>query len=322
MIPPSPGGRPVVGRLAPSPTGGLHVGHARTFLIAWLSARERGGKVVLRLEDIDSGRVRPEALDGIVEDLGWLGLDWDEGPIRQSGRRSFYEEALGQLRRRELVYPCTCTRAEILSAASAPHAGEEGPVYPGTCAGRVAADAIALTEQGRPFAWRFRVPTGEVRWADAIRGECAIDPARHGGDFVVGRSSGEPAYQLAVVVDDAAMGITQVVRGDDLLTSTPRQILLFRALELPAPEFAHVPLTIDLDGKRLAKRDGSIKLATLREGGIDPRALVGWLAMSCGWSGQIEPSSPQDWIGKFGWDSIPREPFRASPDRVPPPAPR
>lgn len=312
----------IAGRLAPSPTGGLHVGHARTFLIAWLAARSAGGRIVLRLEDIDSGRVRPEALTGIVEDLEWLGFDWDEGPIRQSERLSLYEEALGRLKQSELVYPCTCTRAEILAAASAPHAGEEGPVYPGTCAGRTSADALALAEQGRTFAWRFRVPSGEIRWDDALRGACAIDPAQHGGDFVVGRSGGEPAYQLAVVVDDAAMGITQVVRGDDLLTSTPRQILLFRALGSPAPTFAHIPLTIGPDGRRLAKRDGSIKLASLRAEGIDPRSLIGWLAMSCGWSDRVEPSSPHDWVGRFRWGAISRDPFTASLDRVPRPDPR
>jgi glutamyl-tRNA synthetase len=294
---------PVVGRLAPSPTGGLHVGHARTFLIAWLAARASGGRVVLRVEDIDASRVRTGATEAALTDLHWLGLDWDAGPYIQSERLGSYRETLERLREREIVYPCTCTRAEIARAASAPHAEDEGPTYPGTCSGRSASDADRLG--GLPFAWRFRVSPGTVGWDDLLRGPLVLDPSRIGGDFLIARSPFIPSYQLAVVVDDLAMGINQVIRGDDLIPSTPRQILLARALGGKPPAYGHVPLVVGPDGKRLAKRDGSIKLGMLREEGIDPRRLVGWIARSCGWSEAIEPSRPRDWIGRFDSATIP-----------------
>jgi len=313
--------RPGSGRLAPSPTGGLHVGHARTFLLAWLAARRSGGPVVLRVEDLDASRVRPEAVASALVDLRWLGLDWDEGPdvggprgpYVQSERRAAYDEALDRLKADELVYPCTCTRADIERAAAAPHAEDEGPTYPGTCAGRRAADAQALGD--RPFAWRFRVPAGPVGWDDRILGRREIDPSQTGGDFLVGRNGHGPAYQLAVVVDDALMGVDDVLRGDDLIPSTPRQILLYRALGWTPPRFGHVPLVVGPDGRRLAKRDGSIKLATLREQGVDPRRLVGMLAASFGWSDRVVPSSPGGWIDAFDLSTIPRDPWVADPGR-------
>ncbi len=316
--------RPPTGRLAPSPTGGLHLGHARTFLVAWLSARSRGGRVIYRVEDLDATRARSEAADGARDDLRWLGLDWDEGPdvggpsgpYVQSGRIDRYAAALDRLKAAGLVYPCTCTRADIARAASAPHAEDEGPTYPGTCAHRSALDAAGL--QGRPFAWRFRVPMGPVAWHDLIRGPIALDPARLGGDFVVARAGVGPAYQLAVVHDDAAMGVTEVIRGDDLVPSTPRQVLLYRALGHEPPGFGHLPLAVEPGGKRLAKRDGSLKLATLRAAGVDPRRLVGLLARSCGWSDRVEPSSPADWLGRFTLGSIPRDPWVADPDGTSP----
>ena len=283
-----------VGRLAPSPTGGLHLGHARTFLVAWLMARSHQGEVVLRIEDIDAGRVRPGAAEVMIDDLRWLGLDWDRGPIYQSERLDIYDFALDRLKAADLVYPCTCTRADIRRAASAPHAGDEGPTYPGTCAGRSADDAYSLMREGRPFAWRFRVSTGEVAWDDLFLGPSRLDPSRVGGDFVVGRSTGEPAYQLAVVVDDADMGVTQVVRGDDLVPSTPRQILLHRALGHEPPQFGHVGLAVGPDGHRLAKRDGSLRLATLRGAGVAPEVLVGRIAASLGGDGR--GSRPWDWV--------------------------
>jgi glutamyl-tRNA synthetase len=217
-----------------------------------------------------------------------------------------YREALERLKQNDLVYPCTCTRAEIARAASAPHAEDEGPTYPGTCSNRTAADGLG----DRPFAWRFRVERSAVAWDDLFKGPMAIDPARLGGDFLVGRSPFAPSYQLAVVVDDLAMGITQVIRGDDLVPSTPRQILLSRALEGTPPTYGHVPLVVETDGRRLAKRDGSIKLATLREQGVDPRRLMGWIARSCGWSDRIEPSNSHQWIARFDPSTIPAEPCR------------
>ncbi len=281
------------GRLAPSPTGAQHVGNARTYLIAWLAARSAGGRIVLRMEDIDSPRVKDGAAAQALDDLRWLGLDWDEGPIVQTQRLPLYEAALQSLQAREFVYPCTCTRSDVERAASAPHAEHEGTAYPGTCATRRATDAAALD---RPFAWRFRAG----READ--------------GDFVVWKSAGMPAYQLAVVVDDADQGITEVVRGDDLVPSTPRQLLLYDALEWTPPTFAHVPLVVGVDGKRLAKRHGDTRLATLREAGVRPEALIGLLAWSCGWAERGEAVAAKDLVARFRWQSIPTAPLVLSAD--------
>jgi glutamyl-tRNA synthetase len=311
-----------VGRLAPSPTGGLHLGHARTFLIAWLAARRGGGRVVLRIEDLDAARVRAEAAAGALVDLRWLGLDWDEGPdvggpsapYVQSKRPAAYEAALEHLKQTETVYPCTCTRADIARAATAPHSEDEGPAYPGTCAGRTVADARGLGD--RPFAWRFRVPPGPIAWRDLFLGDVRIEPAQAGGDFLVARAPFAASYQLAVVHDDATMGVTQVVRGVDLVPSTPRQILLYRRMGWREPVFGHVPLAVTPAGRRLAKRDGSIKLAALRAAGVDPRRLVGWLARSCGWADDDWPAAPRDLIPRFDPDSVPRGPWVVTPEAV------
>jgi len=307
--------RPTVGRLAPSPTGGLHLGHARTFLIAWLAARHAGGRVILRIEDLDASRVRAEARRTALDDLRWLGLDWDEGPdvggpsapYVQSERSSLYDEILDRLKASESIYPCTCTRADIERASSAPHAEDEGPTYSGTCAGRGAASAITLGD--RPFAWRFRVPAGPIGWDDLFLGRVELDPSHAGGDFVVARHTAGHSYQLAVVADDAAMGVSQVIRGADLVSSTPRQILLYRRLGRPEPRFGHVPLAVMPDGRRLAKRDGSLKLTVLRDAGVDPRALVGALIHSCGWSRQIIPMAPRDAIDRFDASVLPAHPW-------------
>jgi glutamyl-tRNA synthetase len=292
----------IVGRLAPSPTGGLHLGHARTFLIAWLTARRSAGQIILRIEDLDSSRVRADALSTALSDLRWLGLDWDEGPevggpsapYVQSQRSALYDQALEKLKASESVYPCTCTRADVERAASAPHAADEGPTYPGTCAHRLAADALTL--ENRSFAWRFRVPPGPVAWDDLFLGRVELDPSRLGGDFIVARQGAGYSYQLAVVADDDAMGVNQVIRGADLVPSTPRQILLFRRLGRPLPTFGHVPLALDAAGRRLAKRDGSLKLSALHAAGVDPRRLVGSLIHSCGWSESIVPMTPREAI--------------------------
>ena len=303
----------VVGRLAPSPTGGLHVGHARTFLIAWLAARSAGGRVILRIEDIDRSRVRPGAIQGMIADLLWMGLDWDEGPdvggphapYLQSERMAHYAAALDILKKLWCLYPCTCTRADVARAASAPHAPEQGPGYHEPCSRRRAADAAELGD--RTFTWRCEAPgSADFRWQDLVRGWTS-GHAEEGGDFVVSRSSGEPSYQLAVVVDDATMGITQVVRGDDLVPSTPKQLLLYRVLGQKPPEFGHVPLVLGPDGQRLAKRDGSIKLATLRERGVDPRVLVGRIARSFGQGPGLR--SPRSLVEGFSLGSIPPEPW-------------
>jgi glutamyl-tRNA synthetase len=305
-------GARAVGRLAPSPTGAQHIGNARTYLIAWLSIRSRGGKIVLRVEDIDSPRVKPGAATQLCEDLLWLGLDWDEGPIVQTERISLYEDALRCLQEQELVYPCTCTRSDVERAASAPHLDHEGPAYPGTCAGNMVADAAHLKDQR--FAWRFRVKRRSPQFIDGFRGQTHIHLGQSSGDFVVWKSAGTPAYQLAVVVDDAALGITEVVRGDDLIRSTPRQLLLYEALGLQPPEFVHVPLVVGPDGRRLAKRHGDTRLVSLRHAGVTPEALIGLLAWSCGWMSEIKPIAARDLIGLYCLNAIPSGPFVLRPE--------
>jgi len=294
----------IAGRLAPSPTGAQHVGNARTYLLAWLSARSQGGRLVLRIEDIDSPRIKPGAQAQALDDLRWLGLDWD-GEIRvQSHDLAPYSQAMEQLRAQDRVYACTCSRADIERAASAPHLDHEGPVYPSTCAHRRAAEVPS-----EPHSWRFRLSATTPAFDDGVLGHVALDLHTLGGDFVVWKSAGTPAYQLAVVVDDADMGITEVVRGDDLLPSTPRQLLLYRALGLTSPAFAHVPLVVGEDGRRLAKRHGDTRLAALREAGVKPEALMGLLAWSCGWIPKPETIAARELLPLFRLAAIPHQPF-------------
>lgn len=296
----------VVGRLAPSPTGGQHLGNARTYLIAWLSARTQGGKVVLRLEDLDAPRVKPGAVQQALDDLRWLGIDWDVGPIFQTDRLDRYQAAFERLKAAELVYPCTCSRADVARAASAPHAEHEGLIYPGTCASRCVADAAKIPGQ---FAWRVRTAGARMPFIDRFRGLIDLSLRDLGGDFVVWRVGGPPAYQLAVVVDDAEQGVTEVIRGDDLIPSTPRQLLLYQLLGLNPPTFSHVPLVVDATGRRLAKRDHAICLTTMREAGETPDRLLGTLAWSCGWLEKPEPIGARELLPLFRWETIPRQPF-------------
>ncbi len=263
---------PYRGRLAPSPTGYLHAGHALTFWRAQERARARGGTLILRVEDLDRDRCRPEFREAIFDDLGWFGLRWDEGPYLQSERRHFYLEAWAKLRDRGLIYPCRCSRRDVLSAAGAPHAEDEEPIYPGTC--RPASLTIPAVADPAGATWRFRVPPGEeLQFVDRFAGPQCATAGSEFGDFVVWRKDDVPAYQLAVVVDDAAMGITEVVRGADLLRSTFRQLLLYRALELSVPEFCHLPLVTDSLGKRLAKRHDALSLRALRVEGLTPEDI-------------------------------------------------
>lgn len=307
-----------VGRLAPSPTGAQHIGNARTYLLAWLSMRTQGGRVVLRMEDIDSPRIKAGADRQAIDDLRWLGLDWDEGPdiggphapYVQTERIALYNEALAQLRAAEMIYPCTCTRSDVAAAASAPHVGQEGPIYPGTCAHRRAADAEALT---RPYCWRFRASDRERRIIDRVAGEQRRNVARELGDFVVAKVDGTPAYQLAVVIDDHAMGITEVVRGDDLLPSAFRQLELYDFFGYAPPQFAHVPLVVGEDGRRLAKRHGDTRLALLRERGIGPERLLGLLAQSCGLRPTATPVTARELWDDFDFARLPRAPYVFTP---------
>jgi glutamyl-tRNA synthetase len=307
----APHAQQVVGRLAPSPTGAQHVGNARTYLIAWLSARSQGGRLVLRLEDIDSPRIKAGAGEQALADLHWLGLDWDEGPTIQTERLTLYEQAFQRLQAGELVYPCTCSRSDIERAASAPHLDHEGPPYPGTCATRRVRDAADLHAQA--VAWRMRSSLSYQTFVDRLQGPTTVS-AGYGGDFVVWKATGTPAYQLAVVVDDAAMGVTEVVRGDDLIPSTPRQLQLYAAFELRPPEFLHIPLVVGPDGRRLAKRHGDTRLAALRAAGVKPEALLGLLAWSCGWLPRVEPIRLSDLLSRFRLEAIPREPFVLQPE--------
>lgn len=277
-------GTGVRGRYAPSPTGQLHLGNLRTALLAWLQVRLANGTLVLRMEDLDTPRVKAGSAAQLLADLEWLGLDWDEGPLRggptgpyvQSQRLELYREALAHLRDRGLVFGCTCSRKEI-SEASAPHGGT--PVYPGTCRDR----GPIAPQDGRAVAWRFRVGAEVVTFDDQVLGPQREVLAEETGDFVLLRADGLFAYQLAVVVDDALMGITDVLRGADLLSSAARQIALFQTLGYAAPRFWHVPLMLDQSGARMSKRDGSDALAGLREQGLDAAAVIGMLAASLGW---------------------------------------
>jgi glutamyl-tRNA synthetase len=278
----------VRGRYAPSPTGDLHLGNLRTALLAWLYARCVGGQFVLRVEDLDHPRVRSGATQRMLNDLRWLGLDWDEGPdnggpyapYTQSERLAYYEHYLQPLRDAGLIYPCYCTRAEV---ASTPQLGEDGPRYPGTCRHLTMAQRRQHEANNRRPSWRFRVNDERiVTFTDLVGGDVEQYVQRAVGDFIVCRSDGIFAYQFAVVVDDALMQISQVVRGADLLHSTARQILLYEALGFPIPSFAHVPLMLDETGKRLAKRSQSAGLEPLRAAGATPMQVVGQLAASCG----------------------------------------
>lgn len=309
------------GRFAPTPTGAMHLGNARTALLAWLDVRSRGGALVMRIEDLDGPRVRPGLEADILDELRWLGLDWDEGPdlggpagpYRQSGRGDRYAAALEALRRRGLAYPCFCSRAEIARAAQAPHASDEGPRYPGTCRDLGAGERAARAAV-RPPAWRFRAPEERVDFHDRFHGACTFDVAATVGDFVVARADGVPSYQLAVAVDDAAMGVTDVLRGDDLLSSTARQLLLLRALGLPEPAWAHVPLVLGADGERLAKRHGALSVGELRSRGVDRDAVVGTLAASAGLAPPGARVAPRDLLAAFRLSAVPREPVRLGQD--------
>ena len=338
MLPPLPYPPGPRGRLAPSPTGCLHLGNAYAFLMAWLSVRSQGGTLVLRMEDIDPERSKAAFTESILDDLNWLGITWDEGPDKggpcapytQSARLERYAGLLDELRARGLVYPCYCTRKELRMLASAPHIGDEGVPYPGTCRTLGDSRRAEFEANGRRPSLRLNTEAsgqllagGEhaekeeapLCFIDGVLGKQRFTMRDCGGDFPLCRSDGVVAYQLAVVADDAAMGITEVVRGDDLLLSTPRQVLLFRLLDRKAPVYAHVPLLHDPAGERLAKRHKSLELSALRGAGVAPEAVVGYLGWLAGWRIHPEPARPGDLLADFSLASLTGRHMRL-PDNV------
>ena len=304
-----------VGGVAPAPSGRLHLGNLLCALLVWLSARQKDGRVLLRVEDLDTARCPRRYSEQMERDLQWLGLDWDIGPGRDNGtgpyyqseRTAIYQAALENLQGMGLVYPCFCTRAE-LHAASAPHREDGQVVYAGTCRRLTAAEIV---EKSRNRAPALRLITPEERWdfTDGHMGRYEENLAADCGDFLLRRSDGIFAYQLAVVVDDAAMGVTEVVRGADLLASTPRQLLLYRLLGLEAPAFYHFPLLLGSDGQRLSKRNADAGLDTLGERYTAPE-ILGKLAYLAGFNPSAEPRSGESLLEDFAWEKVPRADIR------------
>jgi len=302
------------GRYAPSPTGTIHLGNASTALLAWLSVRSRGGDYVMRMEDLDAPRVVAGSAEAVLADLEWLGLDWDEGPDRggpyapyvQSERLEGYERAFAALRAGGRVYPCFCSRKDIQAAASAPQAPGDETSYPGTCRALSDDEAASRIAAGTPHAWRFHVKVDDVRGVDdTVYRRFEPGPGSI-GDFVVRRADGVAAYQLAVVVDDAAMKIDDIVRGDDLLPSAVRQNLIYAALGWDVPAYAHVPLLLGGDGVRLSKRHRGVTLAEVRQAGMSAETVVGKLAAMLGLRPTPEPVSAQSLIDGFDWSPLQR----------------
>ena len=304
-----------VGRFAPSPSGRIHLGNILCCLLAWLSVRQKDGRVLLRIEDLDTARCPRRYSRQMLEDLHWLGLDWDEGPeaggpqesYYQSERTAVYEAALRRLEQQGLVYPCFCTRAE-LHAASAPHREDGQVLYAGTCRD-LTKEQAAEKQKLRAPALRLRVPEEDWSFTDGPMGFYQENLARDCGDFLLRRSDGMFAYQLAVVVDDAAMGVTEVVRGADLLDSTPRQLYLYRLLGLKAPEFVHFPLLLTSDGRRLSKRNADVGLEDLRPR-FSAAEILGRLALLAGFNPSGEPKTARELLADFDWNRVPREDIR------------
>jgi glutamyl-tRNA synthetase len=289
-----------VTRLAPSPTGALHLGNARTFVLNWVIARQHGWRIVMRIEDLDTPRTKAGTDQQAIEDLQWLGMDWDETAPHQLDDLTPYRDALSELEQRGLTYPCTCLRSDIRSAQSAPHGDEHELHYPGTCRGRAKPQAAGS-------AIRVMIPDEEIEFTDALHGVQTFNVQHHVGDFVVQSKAGLPAYQLAVVVDDARQGVTDVVRGDDLLSSTARQLWLYRLLDLPPPPgWLHLPLVLGPDGRRLAKRHGDTRVAACRAAGVNARRVIGLIAH---WSGATDTRCEMtidELVDVFSLDALPR----------------
>lgn len=311
----------VIGRFAPSPTGDLHVGSALAALAAWCSVRSCGGRFVYRIEDLDPPRAVEGSPERQMEDMRWMGLDWDEGPgfpegergpnapYRQSARGAVYEEALARLERGGHLFPCRVSRKDLQEVASAPHGHDGLPPYPPHLRpDDLAGDWYArYCDRDPDAALRFRVPEATITFDDAVVGPVEEDVRATTGDFVLKRRDGLYAYQLAVVVDDLAMGVTEVVRGQDLLDSTARQILLIRALGGNVPAYTHVPLLESASGEKLSKRDGALRVRALREAGVTPEALVGWLGHVLGQTDVLQPLTARALADRFDVHRIPAE---------------
>lgn len=293
----------VVGRLAPSPSGEMHLGNAFAALLAWLSARAAGGSVLLRLEDLDLPRCPEKYALGVMEDFAWLGLDWDNEPVWQSRRGGWYDRCLDILDAKGLLYPCYCSRKELhaVTEASAPHGA--APVYSGHCRDLSASQRQALEAGGRKAAIRARVPERIYAFTDGCQGAYQAELAQSCGDFILRRSDGLYAYQLAVVADDGDMGVNQVVRGRDLLSSTPQQLWLQEELGFAHPDYFHVPLLLAPDGRRLSKREGDLSLRALSKS-CSPQALVGRLAFWAGLIHRPAPITPKELISHFTWERV------------------
>jgi glutamyl-tRNA synthetase len=296
-------------RLAPSPTGALHLGNARTFLINWILARQNGWRILLRIEDLDGPRVKAGADRMLLDDLAWLGLDWDGEPVYQSRRGEVYQKAILRLLDAVLAYPCVCSRREVELAASAPHAQDGSAIYPGVCRGRFKSMEEARAVSGKNPCVRFAAPDRVIEFEDRFLGVRRINVGRELGDFVIAKADGTAAYQIAVVVDDLESGVDEVVRGDDLVDSTPRQILLYEALGASdrIPRYTHLPLVVGPDGLRLAKRHGDSRLSTYRAAGVSRERILSLLAKWCGIDGKVH--HPRELMDQFSLQNVPKEPI-------------
>lgn len=308
----------VCGRFAPTPSGRMHLGNLLCAMLSWLSVRAAGGRYLLRIEDLDAMRCPRSLADQIEADLHWFGIDWDDGGSAggaswyQSTRSAIYDRYFAKLEQQGLIYPCFCSRAE-LHAAQAPHRSDGTYVYAGTCRHLTPAQ-IEQKRKRRPPAARVIVPDREVSFVDGCQGGYTENLARDCGDFIIRRSDGVYGYQLAVVVDDAEMGVTEVVRGRDLLESTPRQMYLYETLGLDCPQFYHVPLLTAPDGRRLSKRDGDLDLGVLREKFGRPEPIIGMLAAAAGLRPTIQPVALRELVADFSWDKIPRQDIALPPE--------
>ena len=297
----------VTGRFAPTPSGRLHLGNLLCAMLAYLSVRSQDGRFLLRIEDLDVPRCPRRLSMQAIEDLAWFGFRWDEEPLWQSERTAVYEAHLKRLQEKGLVYPCFCTRAQ-LHASAAPNLGDTQYVYPGTCAHLTDEEVRELSQSRRP-AMRLRVPDETLSFADGLYGWQSENLARDCGDFILRRSDGLFGYQLAVVADDALSGVNEVVRGRDILTATPRQIYLLRELGYPVPRYIHIPLLMDADGRRLAKRDRDLDLTALSRR-FTPEELLGMLAFSAGILDEARPVTLEGLIPLFDWKKVRREDMR------------